>query len=345
MTTPLLELDRVRKDFKVGGGLLKRSITALEDVSLTLGEGSSSVHAIVGESGSGKSTLARLVMGLIKPTSGRVLYRGRDVQDWLRKDALTFRREVQMILQDPYSTYNPFYRVDRVLYSTVRKFKLASSRDEAHTMVVEAMRVMGMRPEYILGRFPHQLSGGERQRLMLCRILLIKPRIIVADEPVSMLDASLRAIFLDNMLGLKDELGLSCLYITHDMNVARHVSDTIMIMTHGAVAERGVARRVIERPLHPYSQLLVDSMPIPDPDRRWKEVMDFNLGTMEDIKPKQGCKFTPRCPHAMDVCAQAAPQLLPVEDRDVACYLYHDEPVPSEAAHMKRHEPADNRAR
>jgi oligopeptide/dipeptide ABC transporter ATP-binding protein len=331
MITPLLELDRVRKDFKVGGGLRKRTVTALDDVSLVLSADRSVVHAIIGESGSGKSTLARLVMGLMKPTSGHVRYKGRDVSDWMRKDFLTFRREVQMILQDPYSTYNPFYRVDRVLYSTVKKFKLAESKEQADELVVDAMRAMGLRPEYLLGRYPHQLSGGERQRLMLSRILLLKPRIVVADEPVSMLDASLRAIFLDNLLKLKDELGLSCLYITHDMNMAGHVSDEMTIMTHGHVAERGASRRIIAEPLHPYTQLLVESMAVPDPDRRWTEIMDFNLGTMEDIKPERGCKFTPRCPHAMDVCSQEAPKLLPEGGREVSCYLYHDQPATSSA--------------
>lgn len=324
MTTPLLELERVRKDFKVGGGLRKRTVTALDDVSLVLPGDAPIVHAIIGESGSGKSTLGRLVMGLLKPTSGRVLYKGREVREWLKHDSLAFRREVQVILQDPYSTYNPFYRVDRVLYSTVKKFRLADNRAHADDLVMDAMRAMGLRPEYLLGRYPHQLSGGERQRLMLSRILLLKPRIVVADEPVSMLDASLRAIFLDQLLQLKDDLGLSCLYITHDMNMAHHVSDTMTIMTHGHVAERGDSGPMIHEPLHPYTQLLVDSMAIPDPDRRWHETIDFNLGTMEDIKPRRGCKFAPRCPHVMDVCRREAPELLEQGPRRVACYLYHD---------------------
>jgi len=324
MTEPLLELKDVRKEFRIGGGLgiRRRTVAALDGVFLSISAEEPTVTALVGESGSGKTTIARLVMGLVEPSSGEVLYQGRSVRDWINSDEMAYRRQVQMIFQDPYSTYNPFYRVDRVLFSTVKKFNLASTKEEAQQVVLASMRAMGLRPEYILGRYPHQLSGGERQRLMLCRILMIKPRLIVADEPVSMLDASLRSIFLDNLLQLKESLQLSCLYITHDMNIAHYVADDLVVMVHGSVMERGDARSLINEPMHPYTQLLVASIPTPDPRKRWQDRLELNVSTLKELKPEVGCKFSPRCPHVMSVCREKAPPLFDRKGRRVACFLY-----------------------
>jgi oligopeptide/dipeptide ABC transporter ATP-binding protein len=321
---PLLELADVRKEFRVGGGRVFRStpVVALDGVSLSISGNQPEVHALVGESGSGKTTIAKLVLGLEHPTAGQVRYRGRDVREWVRTDELAYRRQVQMIFQDPYSTYNPFYRVDRILYSAARKFRLASSKSEMDELVVDTMRQMGLRPEHILGRYPHQLSGGERQRLMLCRILMIKPRLLVADEPVSMLDASLQSIFLDSLLQVKETLGLSCLYITHDMNVAHHVADTLTVLAHGSVMEHGASRELIADPLHPYSQLLIASIPRPNPRQRWSDTLELGIATITDLKPSRGCKFNPRCPHAMDVCRTTEPPIVDVNGRQVACFLY-----------------------
>jgi oligopeptide/dipeptide ABC transporter ATP-binding protein len=324
MTQPLLQLKDVRKEFRIGGGLgiLRKTVAALDGVSLSISAEEPTVMAIVGESGSGKTTIARLVMGLIEPTSGEVLYENRSVREWMKTNEMAYRRQVQMIFQDPYSTYNPFYRVDRILFSTVQKFNLAASKEEAREVVVESMHAMGLRPEYILGRYPHQLSGGERQRLMLCRILMIKPRLIIADEPVSMLDASLGAIFLDNLLQLKESLRLSCVYITHDMNVAHYVADDVVVMAHGSVMERGDAKSLIKEPLHPYSQLLVGSIPTPDPRKRWQDILELNITTLKELKPDKGCKFSPRCPYVMDVCREEDPPLFDQQGRRVACFLY-----------------------
>ncbi|MDH5794833.1 MAG: dipeptide/oligopeptide/nickel ABC transporter ATP-binding protein, partial [Candidatus Bathyarchaeota archaeon] len=228
MEQSLLELENITKVFKIGGGLGlmgRRSIKALKDVSFAISGRNPIITTLVGESGSGKSTIAKLVMGLLEPTQGQILYKGRDVRLWLKNDRMTYRREVQMIFQDPYSVYNPFYRVERVAHLVVRNFGLASSSSEARNLVAESMEAMGLRPEDLLGRFPHQLSGGERQRLMLSRIFLMKPSLVVADEPVSMIDVSLRSIFLDNLLDLKKRLEMSCLYITHDLNIAHYVGD------------------------------------------------------------------------------------------------------------------------
>src|SRR5690242_7986145 len=212
--TPLLEFHRVTRSF--GGGLLERDrVVALEDFSLTIDAERPSITAIVGESGSGKTTLARLLLGFIAPSSGNVRYRGRDLHKLSRSERRAFRREVQAIFQDPYGVYNPFYRVDHVLTTPVARFGLAASRDEGRTLIEDVLRAVGLRPEEILGRFPHQLSGGQRQRVMVARALLLRPRLNVADEPVSMVDASLRATILASLQQLHRERGISIIYITH----------------------------------------------------------------------------------------------------------------------------------
>jgi peptide/nickel transport system ATP-binding protein len=321
----LLELRSVTKLYRVGRSLsLKpRYITAVKNVSFSIPGEKPTIVALVGESGSGKSTIARLVLGLVEPTSGEVLYRGKSVETRLREDPTTFRREVQAVFQDPYSTYNPFYRVDRVLYLAVKKFKLASSREEAERLIKEAMRALGLRPEDVLGRYPHQLSGGERQRLMLVRALLLKPRLLVADEPVSMIDASLRAIFLNGLLQLKEEQSLSSLYITHDLHTAYYVADKVVVLNAGRVVEEGPADAVFEQPLHPYTQLLLKSVPLPDPRERWREKLSFELEQLEKTRPEKGCLFQYRCSFAMERCKMEDPPLVNVgEERRVACFLY-----------------------
>ena len=252
MAENILELKNVTKVFRKSAGFFKHgTVKALEDITLTLPE-EPLIVALVGESGSGKTTLSRMVMGLEEITSGSITYRGTEVSDLLKNDMLQYRREVQMIFQDPYGTYNPFYRVDRVLWSLVRKFHLADSKEEARKKIIESLNAVGLRPEELLGRYPHQLSGGERQRFMLARIHLLKPKLIVADEPVSMLDASLRAMFLDH---LKDfvNMGMSCLYITHDLNIAYFIADRIVILCNGNIVEEGDTDSIIRDPLHPYT--------------------------------------------------------------------------------------------
>ena len=325
----LLELENITKVFKIGGGLGlmgRRSIKALKDVSFAISGRNPIITTLVGESGSGKSTIAKLVMGLLEPTQGQILYKGRDVRLWLKNDRMTYRREVQMIFQDPYSVYNPFYRVERVLHLVVRNFGLASSSSEARNLVAESMEAMGLRPEDLLGRFPHQLSGGERQRLMLSRIFLMKPSLVVADEPVSMIDVSLRSIFLDNLLDLKKRLEMSCLYITHDLNIAHYVGDEMIVLCEGTIVETGEAESVVGDPLHPYTRLLVSSIPIPDPREKWKTSLGVEDITLKKFEAEQGCVFSNRCPHRMEICIRETPSLISLEaDRQAACFLYGKE--------------------
>lgn len=271
---PLLEARAVSKVF--GGGRFGRGggHRAVVDVSLALPAEEPRFVTIAGESGSGKTTIARLVLGLLRPTSGEIRYRGVPLERLSRPQARAFRREVQAIFQDPFEVYNPFYRVDHVFEVPIAAFRLARSRDEARRLVEEALDVVGLDPRQVLGRYPHQLSGGQRQRVMVARAFLVRPRIIVADEPVSMVDASLRSSILEAMLRLKRDFGISFLYITHDLSTAAEVSDEIVVLHRGRVVERGPIRRVIEAPQDPYTKLLIASIPIPDPGVRWQGRLD-----------------------------------------------------------------------
>ena len=190
---------------------------------------------VAGESGSGKTTLALLLLGFIPPTSGQIFYRGQDISKLRGDDKLTFRREVQAVFQDPFAVFNPFYTVDHLLTVPIERFKLAKSKAEARTKMDEALNAVGLRPEDILGRFPHQISGGQRQRINVARALLLRPKLLVADEPVSMVDASLRAMILDIMRNLQRNYGVSIIYITHDLTTAYHIAKSIMVLYNGKV--------------------------------------------------------------------------------------------------------------
>lgn len=244
--------------------------TALVDVSLTLGGSPATITTIAGESGSGKTTLSNAILGFTSLTSGQVLYRGRDIDKLDKGQWLKYRREVQAIFQDPFGVYNPFYRIRHVFDVAIKRFGLAASKSEARSLVEDALRVVGMRGDEVLEKHPHQLSGGQRQRLMMARAFLLQPRLIVADEPVSMVDASLRAMILDIMLRLRDEQGISFLYITHDLSTAYQVGDEICILYQGSIVERGDTQQVIDDPQHEYSKLLISAIPVPDPDVTWE---------------------------------------------------------------------------
>src|SRR5262249_32164410 len=242
---------------------------ALDDFSLTIDADRPTITAVVGESGSGKTTLARLLLGLMAPTMGQILYEGEDLRTMSREHWRRFRRDVQVIFQDPYGVYNPFYRVDHVLATPLAKFGLAKSRGQARALIDEGLRAVGLRPEETLGRFPHQLSGGQRQRIMVARALLLRPRVILADEPVSMVDASLRAIILASLAAMNRDRGISLVYITHDLATAYQISDTIVVLYRGSVVEIGDVELVVKRPQHPYTQLLLSSIPLARPERTW----------------------------------------------------------------------------
>jgi oligopeptide/dipeptide ABC transporter ATP-binding protein len=323
----LLEARNVGKVF--GGGLFSRKQNvALVSASLTIADDRPSIIAIAGESGSGKTTLARLLLGVTRPTSGEILYKGRNLQTLNGEQWRTFRREVQAVFQDPFEVYNPFYKVDHVLTTPISKFYPKASAREARQMMEDALRAVGLRPEETLGRYPHQLSGGQRQRVMVARALLLKPRIIVADEPVSMVDASLRATILESLLNVHRQFGISLIYITHDLTTAYQLSETILMMYQGSVVEAGDVDLVIKDPQHPYTQLLIDSIPLPNPKLHWGQLDIKPRTPVNGAQPNLGCRFASRCPHVMDICRQKMPLLYQTApQRVVACYLYRDSPV------------------
>lgn len=269
-SVPLLDIRAASKSFGRGPLGAAGRVVALREFSLAFADQPPRIVALAGESGSGKTTAANLVLGFLTPSSGEVLYRGRPVHRLPRSERSRFRREVQAITQDPYAAFNPFYRIRHVFDVVVRNFPIADSRDEARAKVREALEFVGLAPDRTLDAYPHQLSGGERQRVMVARAFLLRPRLIVADEPVSMVDASIRATILELMLRLKTELGVSFLYITHDLSTAHRIADELIVLRRGEVVEAGDPRTVIERPQHPYTRLLVSSIPIPDPDQRWE---------------------------------------------------------------------------
>ena len=272
VSSPLLEFDHVRKSF-TGGALRREPVVAVDDVTLALPSDRPVIAAIAGESGSGKTTLGHLVLGLLSPTDGQLLFRGRPIDQLVRTDGLQFRRQVQAIFQDPADVFNPFYRVEHV-FAMLGRFRVFVSADEGRQQVRDALRSVGLDPDRTLGRYAHELSGGQAQRLMIARVLLLKPSLIVADEPVSMVDASLRVAVLDAIVELKERLGVSILYITHDLATAYRVSDEIFILHRGRIVERGSTRAVINSPIDPYTRTLIDAVPEPDPDIRWGARLD-----------------------------------------------------------------------
>ena len=323
----LLEMQNVTKIF--GGGIFNRSniTVAVEDVSFAITSDRPTITAVAGESGSGKTTLSRLLLGVIKPTTGNVIYEGQDVATLSRSARRNFRREVQPIFQDPFEVYNPFYKADHLLHVAIEKFGLASSRDERTHLIREALETVGLRPDEMLGRYPHQLSGGQRQRMMVARALLLKPRIILADEPVSMVDASLRATILESIRTLNRDLGISVVYVTHDLTTAYQICDDILVMYKGSVVEQGSVERVIRDPKHPYTRLLVESIPQMRTDSGWEEGAE-DLLSIDESGVTTGCKFADRCPQVMEKCHDEHPSAFQIDDDRVAsCYLYDEQAV------------------
>lgn len=323
--THLIEVKNVTKIFS--SGLLKRDVTlAVDNATLMIEDDCPSITAIAGESGSGKTTLALMLMGQVAPDAGQVFYRGKDLAKMTHEERKRMRREVQPIYQDPFAAYNPFYRVDHVLQMPIRHFGLAKSKQEASQRISEALERVGLRPAETLGRFPHQLSGGQRQRLMVARALLCQPKVIIADEPVSMVDASLRATILASLRKLNQELGISIIYITHDLTTAYQICKDIVIMYAGAVVESGSVDQVIREPKHPYTRLLIASIPLPDKRARWG-----GAARAEDVdadRKPSGCMFANRCPHAMEHCWANKPSLYQVDQgHAAACFLYQDSPI------------------
>jgi peptide/nickel transport system ATP-binding protein len=331
MSEPLLSIRNASKHYGVGGGIgqKKREVVALQDFNLIIENKPATITTIAGESGSGKTTLANIILGFTSLSSGQIIYQGKDTALMTPQEVLEYRRNVQAVFQDPFGVYNPFYRVEHLFDLVINNFKLTKSKQEARERTEKALNVVGLLGEEVLRKYPHQLSGGQRQRIMMARAYLIKPKLIVADEPVSMVDASLRAAILEVMLRLRDEENISFLYITHDLSTAYQVGDQIYILYQGSIAEKGQTTAVIDKPHHPYVQLLVESVPQPDPDEKWGEDIELpDEETMRNADVK-GCRFYPRCPQRMDRCLTAQPPLYAVGDKghEASCYLYEGKEV------------------
>lgn len=321
----LLELKNVTKTYS--RGLLSRvSTIALNDISLKLTTEQPTIMTVAGESGSGKTTLAMLLLGFITPTKGQILYKGQDIHSLRGEERMLFRKEVQAVFQDPFAVFNPFYTVDHLLTVPIARFKLAKNKTEAMDKMVEALTAVGLRPGDVLGRFPHQLSGGQRQRINIARALILRPKILVADEPVSMVDASLRANILETLRGLQKNYGVSIIYITHDLTTAYHIANSIVVLYRGGVMEAGDVETVIKTPQHPYTRLLIDSIPWPDINRRWGET-EIKVRESDHSEQSQGCRFASRCPLVMDKCKVPPPLFRLNQHQAVSCYLYEQNPT------------------
>jgi len=295
---------------------------AADRVSLELAEQPPRILSIVGESGSGKTTVARTLLGLSRPTRGAALYREKDIYQLSKAEISDYRREVQAVFQDPYGIYNPYYRINRVFDMTIKKFKLAKTEGEKRALIDEALRAVNLRPPDVLGRYPHQLSGGERQRIMLARAYLLRPKVIIADEPISMLDVAVRAILMNIFLDFKEQHAMSTIFITHDLSAAYYLGGDIMVMLRGRVVETGPVERVMANPLHPYTQLLLQSIPSPDPDITWKRLpLRPHQAAPERLASRDRCLFAERCPFVMDVCWNVRPSAVRRGEQSASCHL------------------------
>ena len=317
--TALLEVKNLVKVFPVRGGLFaeKRQLTAVAGVDLELYPGET--LGLAGESGCGKSTVARLITGLIPPTQGSIRYAGKELAGMDRADLSHFRRELQMIFQDPFSSLNPRMRVSEILSEPLVIHKIGTAQ-ERRARVAWLMERVGLSADQ-LSRFPHEFSGGQRQRIGIARALAVSPKLIIADEPVSALDLSIQAQIINLLQEVKQELQLSFLFITHDLSVLRHLSDRIAIMYLGRIVETGYRDDVLERPLHPYTEALLSAIPSIDPEKRRRRVIA--RGELPSpLSPPPGCPFHTRCPYAEPVCAEDRPELLEKEPgHGAACHF------------------------
>jgi len=304
-----LEVRGLRKEFAVGGGLFTRErVHAVDDVSFTLKPGR--VTALVGESGSGKSTVARLLLRLYEPSGGSVLYDGRDITSNRGRGAtLDYRSKVQMIFQDPFDSLNPVKTIHHHLARPLAVHKIVPGK-KIDERVNELLDTVGLvPPEKFAAKYPHELSGGQRQRVSIARALAVEPTVVVADEPTSMLDVSIRIGILNLILELKEQHGLAFLYVTHDLASARYVADDVLVMYAGQIVEQGPIDDVLESPRHPYTQLLLSA--VPDPSLEAEARVELSTGQQTAaIDPTAGCRFRARCPLAIQICGEVTPQLV-----------------------------------
>jgi oligopeptide transport system ATP-binding protein len=308
--TPLLEVRHVKKYFPIRRGVLQREVAAVhavDDVSFAVRAGET--LGLVGESGCGKSTLGRTIVRLLEPTDGQIIFEGTPIEHLGTRRMRPLRREMQMVFQDPYASLNPRKRVGTIVSDPMRIHNLGS-RAEQKQRVGEILETVGLSPEHY-NRFPHEFSGGQRQRIGIARSLALRPKLIIADEPVSALDVSIQSQMLNLLEDLQNEFQLTYIFIAHDLGVVRHVSDRIAVMYLGKIVELSPAEELYARPIMPYTEALLSAVPIPDPDlaeKRERIVLEGDVPS--PINPPSGCRFHPRCRYATDVCQQIEPPLV-----------------------------------
>jgi peptide/nickel transport system ATP-binding protein len=315
---PLLRAVDLTRHFGLGGTFgAKQVLHAVDDFNLTIHE--REIVALVGESGSGKSTVARLLARVYKPTRGTIYYRGRPIQSLRsRKDMLWYRGEVAMVLQDPFSAFNPVFRVSHGVLRNIALHRTELSRGQRRQEAERVFESVGLSAK-MLRRFPYEMSGGERQRVGFAQALAMRPKLILADEPVSMLDVSIRAGVLNMMASLRDQEGVSLLYITHDIASARYVADRIVVLYAGHMVEAGPTEAVLGDPKHPYTRLLLSA--VADPREKDEQVSADTGEPPKVINPSEGCRFRWRCPYAIEKCSQVTPRPTPIGSSEVACHV------------------------
>jgi peptide/nickel transport system ATP-binding protein len=318
---PLLKTDKLTRHFRIGSGLNRKTLHAVDDINLEIGN--REIVALAGESGSGKSTIARLLARIYKPTSGEIYFQGKPLSRLRsRPDTLRYRSDVPMVFQDPFSSINPVFRVSHGIMRCLKLHRPELSSDQRQAEAERVFTAVGLTPaNEVLQRFPHELSGGQRQRVGFAQALAMRPKLILADEPVSMLDVSIRIGLLNLMAQLRDEQGVSILYITHDIASARYVADRLIVMYAGQIAEQGPVEEVLSSPKHPYTQLLLSAVPDPRADLNVTATTDRGEPPRV-IDPTPGCRFRWRCPLAIDICHTDTPQLVQLAPRhDAACHV------------------------
>jgi oligopeptide/dipeptide ABC transporter ATP-binding protein len=304
----LLEVKNLQKYFPIRGGLLGREVGkvhAVDTVSFTLRQGKT--LGLVGESGCGKSTLGRTLLRLTDPTAGEILYEGQDIAKLKPSELRALRKEIQIIFQDPFASLNPRMSIREILSEPFEIHGLYKQPDERRAKIVELLQEVGLNPE-AAERYPHEFSGGQRQRIGIARALALKPKLIVADEPVSALDVSIQSQVLNLMMDLRDKYGLSYIFIAHDLAVIEHISDDIAVMYLGKIIEHTTAEQLYKQPRHPYTQALIASIPEPKIDRS-KPKKTLQGDVPSPINPPPGCRFNTRCPYAKGQCRSAEPEL------------------------------------